>query len=109
MKAQYVIRAAGAAALVLACVSVSAARAAGLAAGEYSCMGSGGQILIGLGFKLDANGRYVSLDNSDPGQVVYDAGAATVTFKGGTLDGYVGTRVNNNRFNIHTISCQRIH
>ncbi|HUK10756.1 MAG TPA: hypothetical protein VLX09_22990 [Stellaceae bacterium] len=109
MKAQYLIRAAGMAALMLACVGVSKANAAGLAAGEYSCVGVGGQILIGLGFRLDASGRYVSLDNTHPGQVAYDAGGATVTFKGGTLDGYVGTNVANNRFNIHTISCQRIH
>ena len=80
---------------------------AGLPAGEYSCIGVGGQVLAGLGFRTDGNGNYRSLDNADPGRIV-DAGPGTIKFQGGFLDGQLGTGVKGIDFNIHSASCQRI-
>src|SRR5258708_13186514 len=39
-----------------------AGASSGLATGEYACYGSGGRLLIGLGFKVPANGTYTDLD-----------------------------------------------
>lgn len=82
-----------------------AAGEATLPPGEYACYGSGGTILIGLGFRVLPGRRYVSLDNTEGGTYVYDPAAATVTFVGGFLEGNVGQGVKNNRFSIHSASC----
>jgi hypothetical protein len=80
------------------------ARAAGLQPGEYACAGSGGRILIGLGFKLLADGTYTDLDGKTSGRVVYDG--PNVSFLGGHLDGQVGRNVRDGtNFEINTISC----
>jgi hypothetical protein len=87
----------------LACAAVPAA-AAGLKAGEYACAGSGGTILIGLGFKLNANGTYTDLDGKSPGRVVYEG--SNVRFVGGHLDGQIGRNVRGGEnFEINMISC----
>jgi len=93
------------AAVICAGLAVAAgpAAAAGLQAGEYACSGSSG-ILIGLGFKLNANGTYTDLDGKSSGRVVYEG--SSVRFVGGHLDGQVGTNVRGgNSFEIHSISC----
>jgi hypothetical protein len=91
-------------AVLLAVEGVSPAGTAGLQAGEYACAGSGGRILIGLGFKLRADGTYTDLDGKTSGQVVYKG--LDVTFVGGHLDGQVGRNVRNGtNFEIHSISC----
>lgn len=82
-----------------------AANEADLRLGEYSCIGSGGTILIGLGFRVLPGRKYVSLDNKDGGNYAYDPGAATVTFVGGFLASYKGENVWNNQFRIHGASC----
>ena len=51
-------------AIILAAAWVGPAGAAGLYPGEYACAGSGGTILIGLGFKLLANGTYTDLNGN---------------------------------------------
>lgn len=87
----------------LACVA-GPAGAAGLRPGEYACAGSGGTILIGLGFKLNADGSYTDLDGKTSGRIQF--GGSTVRFVGGHLNGYVGTNVRGGtNFEIHTISC----
>ena len=79
--------------------------AAGLQPGEYACAGSGGTILIGLGFKLKADGSYTDLDDKNPGRVV-ESGSNTISFAGGHLAGEVGRNVRGGRnFEIGTISC----
>jgi hypothetical protein len=89
---------------LLASAAVAPASAAGLRAGEYACAGSGGTILIGLGFKLQANGTYTDLDGTTSGRVVFSG--SNVRFIGGHLDGYVGTNVRGGtNFEIHSISC----
>jgi len=78
---------------------------ADLRLGEYSCIGSGGTILIGLGFRVLPGRKYVSLDNKDGGSYAYDTGSATITFIGGFLEGFKGEDVRNNQFRIHGASC----
>jgi hypothetical protein len=79
------------------------AGAAGLPPGEYACAGSGGRILIGLGFKLLADGTYTDLDGKSPGRVV-DQGSS-ISFVGGNLAGQVGRNVRGTSFEIGSISC----
>ena len=76
----------------------------GLKLGEYACYGSGGQLLIGLGFKVVANNRYTDLDNKEHG--TFSINDDTVTFHGGHLDGQVGTDLKDYKFNIHSVSCE---
>ena len=93
-----------AAALVFVLAS-GPASAAGLQPGEYACAGSG-RILIGLGFKLDANGSYTDLDGKNAGRVVESGG--NISFVGGHLAGQVGRNVRGGtNFEIGAISCSR--
>jgi hypothetical protein len=86
----------------LACAAP--ATAANLRPGEYACAGSGGTILIGLGFKLNADGSYTDLDGKTSGRAEFSG--TSVRFVGGHLDGYVGTNVRGGtNFEIHSISC----
>lgn len=71
------------------------AQAGGLKNGEYTCIGVGGRILIGLGFKV-SGGRYTDLDNKEAG--TYTVSGSTVTFRGGHLDGQVGRDLKNSSF-----------
>ena len=57
----------------------SPAGAAGLQPGEYACAGSGGTILIGLGFRLRADGTYTDLDGKSAGRVVFDGAPSALT------------------------------
>ena len=67
-------------------------------------MGSGGSILIGLGFKLSADGTYTDLDGKNSGRVSFSG--STVSFVGGHLAGQIGRNVRDGRqFEINTISC----
>ncbi|RHW16325.1 hypothetical protein D1610_15905 [Sphingomonas gilva] len=70
----------------------------GLKPGEYACYGSGGRIMIGLGFKVAANGRYTDLEGGNPGTVSVAGG--NVTFRGGHMDGQVGRDLSNHAFRI---------
>jgi hypothetical protein len=100
--------ASGFAALCLLAAGIAPAGAA-LLPGEYACAGSGGRILLGLGFQLAGDGSYTDLDGKNPGRVTYGAGGSTVTFVGGHLDGQTGRNVRNGgkNFEINTISCSR--
>jgi hypothetical protein len=82
---------------------------AALLPGEYACAGSGGGILLGLGFRLAADGVYTDIDGKNPGRVTYSADGSAVTFVGGHLDGQHGRNVRNGgkNFEIDTISCSR--
>lgn len=70
----------------------------GLKIGEYACYGSGGRIMIGLGFKVLPGGRYTDLEGRNPGSYVVSGG--TVRFQGGHLGGQTGRELNNGRFRI---------
>jgi hypothetical protein len=89
----------------LASFAAMPATAAGLQAGEYACSGSGGTILIGLGFKLRADGSYTDLDGKNSGRVVYEGSG--LRFVGGHLDGQRGSNIRGNSFQINSISCSR--
>jgi hypothetical protein len=92
--------------LAAACIAGTAgpASAAGLRAGEYACAGSGGTILIGLGFKLNGDGSYTDLDGKSAGRVSYEG--SSVRFVGGHLGGQVGRNVRGGtNFEINMISC----
>ena len=95
-----------AALFILVCVAGAAepAAAAGLRAGEYACAGSGGTILIGLGFKLKGDGTYTDLDGKTSGRAVFEG--SSVRFVGGHLDGQTGRNVRGGtNFEINMISC----
>jgi hypothetical protein len=92
------------AAFFLGLAALSSASAAGLQPGEYACAGSGGTLLIGLGFKLQANGRYTDLDGKSSGTVSYNG--SNVTFVGGHLAGQSGRNIRGGtNFEIGYISC----
>jgi len=78
----------------------------GLRMGEYACYGSGGSLLIGLGFRVLDGSHYNDLDGKSPGR--YQVSGDSVRFIGGHLDGYVGVDLNGGSFNLsgHGISCQ---
>ncbi len=76
----------------------------GLKIGEYACYGSGGQVLIGLGFKVLAGNRYTDLDGKESG--TFRISDDTVTFSGGHLDGQVGKNLHDYKFNISSASCE---
>lgn len=78
--------------------------AGGLKIGEYACYGSGGQVLIGLGFKVLAGNKYTDLDGKESG--TFRISDDTVTFSGGHLDGQVGKNLHDYKFNIHSASCE---
>jgi hypothetical protein len=75
-----------------------------LTTGTWACYGSGGRALMGLGFKVQAGGRYTDLDNKSRGTYVFTG--STITFKGGHLDGQVARSVGGGRFNIGTTTCE---
>jgi hypothetical protein len=95
-------------ALGLLVASAGPSSAAALVPGEYACAGSGGRILIGLGFKVQADGTtYTDLDGKSRGRINFGADGSSLTFVGGHLDGQAGRNVRNNgkNFEINTISC----
>ena len=92
-----------AAVIFLAALGFGGAHAAQLKPGEYACAGSGGRILIGLGFKLLADGTYTDLDGKTSGRLVYQG--SSVTFVGGHLAGEVGRNVTATNLDIHSASC----
>ncbi len=86
------------------CLRGRAGCAAGLQAGEYACAGSGGTILIGLGFKLNGDGTYTDLDGKTSGRAVFEG--TSIRFVGGHLDGQTGRNVRGGtNFEINMISC----
>ena len=80
------------------------AAAAELQPGEYACAGSGGRLLIGLGFRLIGDGTYTDLGGRNAGTVSYDG--SNILFAGGHLAGQVGRNVRSGtNFEISGISC----
>lgn len=76
----------------------------GLKLGEYACYGSGGNVLIGLGFKVLAGNKYTDLDGKEHG--TFSIQGDTVTFHGGHLDGQVGKNLKDYKFTIHSAPCE---
>lgn len=100
-----VMRGLVAAALACTCLAAPAFAANPLPAGEYSCVGSGGDVLIGLGFGLKADGTYTDLDSTTGG--TWTIADGQIVFTGGHLDGYAGRDIKDNGFTIAEMaSCQ---
>jgi hypothetical protein len=76
----------------------ASASGGGLKQGEYACYGSGGRIMIGLGFKVLAGGRYTDLEGGNAG--TYAVSGTNVSFKGGHLGGQTGRDLKNGNFRI---------
>ncbi|MBL6940414.1 MAG: hypothetical protein ISS15_19150 [Alphaproteobacteria bacterium] len=95
--------AAGAAAFAFA---TSTEAGGGLRTGEYACYGSGGELLVGLGFKVLDASHYNDLDGKSPG--TYQVNGDKVVFHGGNLDGEIGVDLKGGHFNLasHGISCE---
>lgn len=72
--------------------------AAGLKVGQYACYGSGGRIMIGLGFKVLPGNRYTDLDDGNRGS--FSIVGDTVRFRGGHLDGQAGRNLRGYSFTI---------
>ena len=90
-------------AALLIALGIGRVAAASLQPGEYACAGSSG-ILIGLGFKLNADGSYTDLDGKSSGRVVESG--SSISFVGGHLAGQVGRNVRGGKnFEIGAISC----
>jgi len=82
-------------------------QASGLYIGEYAGYGSGGRLLIGMGFTLMQDGSYYNLDKKEGGTYTYDPQKATISFKNGFLNGQVGKNVKPTGFDLtNTIHCE---
>ena len=91
-------------AFVLLATPVVGADSGGLKTGEYACYGSGGRLLIGLGFKVAGNG-YTDLDGKSRG--TFTVKGSEFAFRGGHLDGETGHDLKNSRFRLGTMaSCE---
>jgi hypothetical protein len=92
-----------AAVILFVAAGIACSGAASLQPGEYACAGTSG-ILIGLGFKLKADGSYTDLDGKNSGRVVETG--SNISFVGGHLAGQVGRNVRGGKnFEIGSISC----
>ena len=49
--------------------------------------------MAGMGFRVKTGGSYTDVDGKRGGTYLYDAGKATIAFRGGFLDGQVGKNV----------------
>jgi len=75
--------------------------------GEWACYGTGGRLMTGMGFQLEANGGYVDLDKKRAGRYTHDKTAGTIAFQGGFLDGQTGRDIKGQSFNLsRTVSCE---
>jgi hypothetical protein len=70
----------------------------GLKIGEYACTGSGGRMMIGLGFKVLSGNRYTDLDGKSRG--TFSIAGGKITFRGGHLAGTTGRDLKDNWFTV---------
>lgn len=77
-----------------------------VASGEWACYANG--VLIGSGFRIEGNGQYSDPDLTNRGTYTVQPGAATITFKGGQLDGQTGRSFRGNEFEMsNRIHCEK--
>lgn len=85
----------------------AAKNAASLYVGEYACYGTGGRLMAGMGFHLKAGGAYNDGDGRRGGTYGYDTSRATISFRGGFLDGQTGRNVQSSGFELSaTVRCE---
>lgn len=75
-----------------------------LPAGEWACYGTGGRLLIGLGFRVASDGKYTDLDRKSTG--TYTIQGSVISFHGGHLDGQTGRNLRGKRFDMSGVSCE---
>ena len=92
-------------ATVAALIAPAAAAAQDLKLAEYACYGSGGRILIGMGFKVLSGRRYTDLDNGSPGRFTIDP-ESVLRFMDGHLDGLIGRVSANGVATVGPTTCQ---
>jgi hypothetical protein len=61
--------------------------------GEWACLLPGERLAANMGFRMKADKTYTDLDGQRGGRYVFDFEAASITFKGGFLDGKGGRNV----------------
>jgi len=75
-------------------------------AGEWACYANG--VLIGSGFQMNADGHYSDPDLTNRGTYTVQPGPATITFKGGQLDGQIGRSFRGDKFEMSSrIHCEK--
>lgn len=75
--------------------------------GEWACYGTGGRLLAGLGFHLQADGGYLDGDKKKSGRYTHNKAAGTIAFQGGFLDGQTGRGMKGQSFTLsNTVSCE---
>jgi hypothetical protein len=85
----------------------AAVGAAELHIGEWACYGTGGRLMAGMGFHLQADGSYLDGDRKKSGRYANNKAAGTITFQGGFLDGQVGRGLKGQSFQLsNTVSCE---
>lgn len=73
--------------------------------GEWACYGTGSRLMFGFTFQSD--GSYLDGDKKRAGTYSYNASAATVSFRGGAMDGQAGKYVKTGSFQLSaTVSCE---
>lgn len=90
--------------------AAGAARASGpaeLHVGEWACYGTGGRLLGGLAFTLQADGTYLDGDKKPSGRWARDVAASKLLFRGGHLDGQAGSKLTGQGMTLsNTVSCE---
>lgn len=75
--------------------------------GEWACYGTGGRLMAGMGFHLQADGGYVDSDKKRAGRYTHNKAAGTIAFQGGFLDGQTGRGLKGQSFDLsNTVSCE---
>lgn len=75
--------------------------------GEFACYGAGNKLMAGMGFLLKPGNKYTDVDGGRGGTFVFDAAAATITFRGGFFDGQIGRHVKTTGFDLsQTVHCE---
>ncbi|MBI3147833.1 MAG: hypothetical protein HYZ17_04895 [Betaproteobacteria bacterium] len=75
--------------------------------GEWACFGSGGRLMAGMGFVLKPGGKYTDSDGGRGGSYRHDAALATLSFRGGFLDGQIGRNVRARGLDLtRTVNCE---
>lgn len=78
----------------------------GAAPGEWACYGSGSRLMAGMGFVLKPGGKYTDTQGGRAGNYQHDAAKASITFRGGFLDGQTAQRVRPNGMDLGRVSCE---
>lgn len=75
--------------------------------GEYACYGVGSRLMAGMGFRLNAGGKYTDVDGKRGGTYAIQPAQHTISFTGGFLDGQTGRNAGPRGFSLtSSVSCE---